>query len=130
MKKQLLFLAALAVLCGCATSANYKKVVRSWVGADVEALADSWGYPDRTFEAPNGNTVYEYTSSDSYRTSKSTVYTYDPALRSGYATTYGGDTITFQCSTFFEVNDEKKVVKATFEGNSCKAAEPDEARAR
>ena len=119
-----------AVLCGCATTANYRKVVGSWVGADAQKLADSWGYPSRTFEAPNGNTVYEYDSSETYRTSRFTNYTYDPRTGTGYSTTYGGDTLNFYCSTYFEVDRDKKIVKATFKGNACKARAPEEALPR
>lgn len=130
MKKRTALLGALLLFGGCATTANYKKVVGSWVGADEDALVNTWGYPSRTFGAPNGNTVHEYSNSESYQTSKFTTYTYDPATRTGYATTYGGDTLTFSCKTFFEVDGRKKVVKATFKGNSCKARSPDETRAR
>ncbi|OGR81768.1 MAG: hypothetical protein A2X32_09815 [Elusimicrobia bacterium GWC2_64_44] len=126
MKRRTLFLGALLLLCGCATTANYKKVVGSWVGADAETLVSAWGYPSRTFEAPNGNTVYEYSNSETYQTSRHTIYTYDPQTRTGFATTHGGDTLTFHCRTFFEVNGGKKVVKASFKGNSCKATAPEE----
>lgn len=130
MKKQILLLGALLLFCGCATTANYKKVVGSWVGADAEALVNAWGYPARNFEAPNGNTVYEYSNSESYRTSKFTTYTYDPQTRTGHATTYGGDTLTFHCKTYFEIDGAKKVVKATFKGNSCKATATEETPGR
>lgn len=128
MKKHILFFAALVVFCGCATAANYKKVVSSWVGADSETLVNAWGYPEKTFPAPNGNTVYEYASSETYQTSKFTTYSYDPQTRSGHAATFGGDTVHFYCRTFFEVNSDKKVVKATFKGNACKATDPEEPR--
>lgn len=122
--KKCVFIAALAALCGCATTANYRKAVDSWVGADAQRLVDSWGYPARTFDAPNGNTVYEYASSETYQTSRFTTYTYNPRTNSGYASTYGGDTLSFYCKTYFEINAAKKVVKASFKGNSCKATEP------
>lgn len=116
------------MFCGCATTANYRNAVNSWVGADAETLVRTWGYPAKTFEAPNGNTVYEYSSSESYRTSRFTSYHYDPKTGYGYATTYGGDTLNLYCITYFEVNKEKKVARASFKGNSCKASAPEEAR--
>ncbi|MBI4350364.1 MAG: hypothetical protein HY550_02890 [Elusimicrobia bacterium] len=124
MKRPIFFFGVLGLLCGCATTANYKKAVHSWVGAAAEALVGSWGYPARTFTAPNGNTVYEYASSESYTTSRFTTYQYNPQTGTGYATTYGGDTLNFHCKTYFEVNGAKKVVKASFKGNSCKANAP------
>lgn len=116
------------MFCGCATTANYRRTVNSWVGADAEALVKTWGYPAKTFEAPNGNTVYEYASSETYQTSRFTSYHYDPRTGNGYATTYGGDTLNLYCATYFEVNRVKKVVRASFKGNSCKATAPEEAR--
>lgn len=127
--KRYILAAALAAVCGCATTANYKKAVGSWVGADAQKLVDSWGYPARTFPAPDGNTVYEYSSSETYQTSRFTTYTYDPRTGAGYASTYGGDTLNFYCRTYFELDAARKVVKATFQGNSCKAAAPQEGRA-
>lgn len=128
MKIQIVICGLLALLCGCATTANYKKSVTSWVGADATALVNTWGYPARTFEAPNGNTVYEYDNSESYTTSRFTTYNYNPETGSGYANTYGGDTMNFNCNTYFEVDAAKKVVKASFKGNSCKATAPEEAK--
>ena len=121
MYKRSLLLVSLAALCGCATTANYKKAVNSWVGVDMDILVNSWGYPTRTFAAPNGNTVYEYLKSDSYNTPTYTSYNYDTASKTGNATTYGGETITVYCRTFFETNASKKIVKATFEGNGCRS---------
>ncbi|MBI5743067.1 MAG: hypothetical protein HY952_00810 [Elusimicrobia bacterium] len=130
MKKLSLTLCAAALLCGCATTANYKKVTGSWVGADAQTLVDSWGYPARTIQAPNGNTVYEYSFEESYQTSRYTTYSYNPKTGNGYATTYGGDTLRFYCRTYFEVDEKKKVVKARFKGNSCKATAPGEERGK
>lgn len=122
MTRSHLFLAGLFVfLCGCATAANYRKAVNTWVGVDIAVLGESWGYPAKTFTAPNGNTVYLYSTSDTYQTPRYTSYTYNPETRSGYAYEYGGETIKFYCKTFFEVNASKKIVKATFEGNACKS---------
>ena len=127
MKRLIVFCGVLGVFCGCATAVNYKKAVTSWVGADADALVRTWGYPAKTFEAPNGNTVYEYSNSETYQTSRFTSYQYNPQTGAGYATTYGGDTLNFYCRTYFEVNKEKRVAAASFKGNSCKATAPDEA---
>jgi len=124
MKKLIMCFGMAAALCGCATTANYKKAVSSWVGAGADTLVSSWGYPAATFQAPNGNTVYEYANSESYTTSRFTTYQYNPQTGGGYATTYGGDVLNFYCKTYFEVNAEKKVVKVSFKGNSCKATAP------
>ncbi len=122
--KRTLFLLALAGLCGCATTANYRRAVDSWIGVDAETLVKSWGYPERTFAAPDGNTVYEYDSSETYKTSRFTTYTYDPRSGTGYSTAYGGDTLNFYCYTYFEIGKDNRVAGVSFKGNSCKASAP------
>lgn len=72
----------------------------SWAGADAEVLVSTWGYPSGTFEAQNANSVYEYDTSETYQTSRFTAYIYDQHTHTGYASTYGGDTINFHCRTF------------------------------
>lgn len=127
MKRLIAVCLVLGVFCACATTANYKKAVNSWVGADAAVLVTSWGYPSKTFEAPDGNTVYEYSNSETYTTSRITTYQYSPQTGSGSAVTYGGNKVNFSCDTYFEVNKDKKVVKASFNGNSCKATRKKEA---
>ena len=122
MMKKIWYLAGLAVfLGGCATTANYKKAVNSWLGVDITVLAESWGYPSETFTAPNGNLVYVYANSDTYQAPRYTSYTYNPQTNSGYAYEYGGETLKYYCKTFFETGADKKIIKATFEGNACKS---------
>jgi len=59
-------LASLAMLCllavgGCATTANYEKILRSWVGAHVDRLVARWGPPQSSFRLSDGGQVLEYT---------------------------------------------------------------------
>jgi len=121
---RLLFIATLALfLNGCATTDKYEKNLRSWVGHDVNELIASWGYPANSFQAPNGNTVYVYSSSSSYTMPTNTTSTYNVYGNSVYgnSTTNGGQTINAWCQTFFEVNSSNIITSWSWKGNNCKS---------
>ena len=52
-------LAALAVT-SCATTANYEKILQSWVGNSEDHLVESWGPPQRSYALSDGGEVIEY----------------------------------------------------------------------
>lgn len=119
-------LVALALACslsGCATTEKYENVLSSWVGSDVNQLVNSWGYPQNSFQAPNGNTVYVYGTSGSYTMPQQTTSTYNAVGNTVYgnSTTTGGQTLSFWCKTYFEVDDSDRIVTWRWEGNNCKA---------
>jgi hypothetical protein len=118
--RQIIILIALCVLSGCATTANYEKVLNTWVGSNINSLTNSWGYPASSFVAPDGNTVYVYTSSGSYTTPVQT--TFNDYNNTAYST--GGDTLTFSCKTYFEVDCNKKIISWRYEGNNCVSYAP------
>jgi len=107
----------------CATTANYEKILESWVGSNVNDLVNSWGYPTSTFKAPNGNTVYSYSSSGSYTmpTNSTTTYNAYGNTLYGNTTTTGGQTLNFSCQTYFEVNDGNVITTWKWKGNNCTA---------
>ncbi|MDF2530046.1 MAG: hypothetical protein K0Q57_926, partial [Gammaproteobacteria bacterium] len=54
-------LSLLCILLGaCATQAKYQQMLSSWQGRNIEDFVNSWGYPDQTITALNGDTVYVY----------------------------------------------------------------------
>jgi hypothetical protein len=110
-------------LNACATSANYEKILDSWVGSNVDELVISWGYPVNSFKAPNGNTVYAYSSSSSYTMPTNTTSNYNVYGNSVYgsSTTTGGQTLNYSCQTFFEVNENNIITTWRWKGNSCKS---------
>ena len=92
---------------GCATTANYEKKLDSWKGSHINKLIDSWGYPDNSFKAPNGNTVYVY------RTSRTLGYQIpNTAIIAP---------INKSCTTWIESNDEQIIVDWRTKGNECVA---------
>jgi hypothetical protein len=43
--KTLLILIVILLTTSCATTKGYEDILKSWVGHDIDQLADSWGYP-------------------------------------------------------------------------------------
>ena len=110
--------------------------VRSkWIGVSINKLIEKHGYPDQSFTAPNGNTVYvviknvrklypvsvfrqpDHKEVDMYNT-KTGAYSY------GTTTTGGGWTVEQQmqkseCAGYFEVNKDKIIVEVKFKGDEC-----------
>lgn len=106
-----------------------------WIGVSINKLIEKHGYPDQSFTAPNGNTVYvviknvrklypvpvfkqpERKEVDMYNT-KTGAYSY------GTTTTGGGWTVEQQmqkseCAGYFEVNKDKIIVEVKFKGDEC-----------
>jgi hypothetical protein len=95
---------------------KYEAKLNSWIGVDVNKLIASWGYPDSSFVAPNGNKVYVYSQSSSY--TKPIVTNINPYTHS--AVTHGGRTVEHWCNTYIEVDSTGKIIKCTWKGNHCK----------
>ncbi len=72
-----------------------------------DELVDKWGYPQKSFVAPNGNTVYVYHREDDRRSSY---------IRNGL----GVNVPPEYCTTYFEINSRKIIIKASYKGNICK----------
>jgi len=111
------------------------EVRNKWIGVSINKLIEKHGYPDQSFTAPNGNTVYvviknisklypvpvfrqpERKDIDIFNT-KTGAYSY------GTTTTGGGWTVEQQmqkseCAGYFEVNREKIIVEVKFKGEEC-----------
>jgi hypothetical protein len=97
-------------------TAKYEAKINSWIGADINKLIESWGYPESSFEAPNGNKVYVYSQDSSYTTPM--VTNVNPSTHTAY--TYGGRTVQRLCNTYFEVDSTGKIIKCTWKGNYCR----------
>ena len=106
-----------------------------WIGDSINKLIEKHGYPDQSFTAPNGNTVYvviknikklypvpvfkqpERKEVDMYNT-KTGAYSY------GTTTSGGGWTVEQQmqkseCAGYFEINKDKIIVEVKFKGDEC-----------
>jgi hypothetical protein len=114
---------------------TFDDVRKKWIGVSINKLIEKHGYPDQSFTAPNGNTVYvviknvkklypvpvfkqpERKEVDIYNT-KTGAYSY------GTTTSGGGWTVEQQmmkseCAGYFEINKDKTIVEVKFKGDEC-----------
>ena len=118
-KFSLTILLALTI-SACATSKGYEELMNTWIGANVNKLMEVWGNPTGTFEEPNGNTIYAYTISSNETTQVYSSQNFDvPDAPSSGTQIRGGQSYSFVCNTYFEVNEEKEIVKVEWKGNRC-----------
>jgi hypothetical protein len=83
--RQTIVAAGLCLLAGCATTANYEKILQSWVGASELELVRKWGTPQRVYET-GGTKFLTYASSRNI---------YIPGTAPQYQTTYIGNTASY-----------------------------------
>ncbi len=143
MKKLFAIGISAILLAGCATTANYEAILRSWVGQPVDNLVSSWGAPQSSFKLSNGGQVLEYSNQRnmqmpgySYTTPQTTyqngtVSAYGSSgsaygTYSGTSTTYvqhqtPGYNIALSCSTRITVNSNGIITNWAWQGNNCKA---------
>lgn len=122
MTRLLLFILMLAGT-GCATRERYESQLQQWVGANISAVMDAWGYPSGSFEAPDGNLVYVWDRQEAYE--------YDPGFTTGiygghgrYGSAFGfgigTQTRLLRCQTYFEVDKKKTILSWRTQGNDCR----------
>ncbi len=131
--RSFILLGAMLVLVGCATQANYERVVQSWLGASESDLVRAWGVPDQTFPLPNGDRflVYQHAStfvqpmviSPGMTTEYASGGTYD--VMASPTTISGGNPVTIFCRTEFEVDRAGRIVGWRSQGNDCKSRSPE-----
>jgi hypothetical protein len=122
MKRLVITLFAL-ITTACATTANYEKILSSWVGANEIDLVRSWGAPDNQYES-SGTKFLTYQRTDNiYMPGTAPTYTTTMIGNTAHTTAVGGTrpyNIQTSCKTTFEINNGK-VVNWRWEGNGCKA---------
>ncbi|WP_289100970.1 hypothetical protein [uncultured Marinobacter sp.] len=112
--RNLILLLAL-VVTGCASSSGIGNKLDALVGEQKQVVINTLGYPTRTFKAPNGRDVFQYTQTRQYERASTTIY----QQNLGTSSTYGGGTATSTCSVFFEFWPSGRVFKWTSQGNGC-----------
>ena len=83
-------LAALAVT-SCATTANYEKILQSWVGNSEDHLVESWGPPQRSYALSDGGEVIEYVRQASQTMGGYTQYVPMTTYNNGNVNSYGSN---------------------------------------
>ena len=147
MKKFIFAFLSLYILSGCATTANYEKILNSWVGNHVDNLISQWGSPASTYRLSDGGQVLEYSNQRIVQTGGYTTTVPQTTYESGTANVYGsggsvygsysGTSTTYvqnttpiknysmQCVTRFTTNAQQIITKWAWQGNDCKALAPD-----
>ncbi|NWA03717.1 hypothetical protein [Pseudomonas gingeri] len=121
--KQVLLLAALALLGGCASETKYKANMDSWVGQDEVRLVRELGPPMQAYEA-GGSRFLVYTMSNSLVIPGTPTTASTGNYGNGSFTTITpgapAQSLDYTCSSQFEVKGQK-VVAWTSRGNGCVA---------
>ena len=134
------------LLVGCATTANYEKLLQSWVGSSADNLAMRWGPPASSHPLSNGGRVLEYSNQRNIQLGGYTTRVPQTTFTSGTANVYGtggsangtysGTSTTYvqqttpvqniamQCITRFTVNAQGIITNWAWQGNDCKAMNP------
>ena len=142
------FILGLLLLTGCATTAGYEKVLSSWVGQSADHLISTWGTPANSTRLSDGGRVLEYSNQrniqiggyttavpqTTYHNGTTSIYGNNGGSAtgnySGTSTTYVQQTtpiqnIAMQCATRFTVNAQGTITNWAWQGNDCKAKEPE-----
>ncbi len=146
MKNLSLFVVLSVALAGCATTANYQKILNSWVGYNVDNLVMRWGLPANSYPLSNGGRVLEYNKQRNVQIGGYTTTVPETTYNSGTANVYGtggsahgtysGTSTTYvqkttpvqniamQCITRFTVNAQGTITNWAWQGNDCTAFKP------
>ncbi len=118
-----LFIVIVLATVGCATTANYDKILDSYVGMEEINLVRNWGVPAQSYEV-GGRKFLTYTSYRNVRV-PGVAPTYQTSVvgNTAYTNAVGGSSamnIDKSCATTFEI-DGSRVVSWSHKGNDCKA---------
>lgn len=123
MKKTVLTLIILAC-AGCATTANYERVLDTWLGGSERDLVASWGIPDGSYQIDANQKIISYTNSRSaYLPGTAPTYRSTLIGNTVYTTPTGGtagQVLQFSCKTDFTI-ENGQIVRWRYQGNSCRA---------
>jgi hypothetical protein len=144
----ILFLCSLMVLTvSCATTANYEKILDTWLGSSVDNLIASWGPPQGSYTLSNGESVIEYIRQGSLPIGGYTYTVPQTTYHSGNVSAYGSRgsyaygnyfgtsttyvqkqtpvyNISLVCRTSFWIDGNGFIKRWQWQGNHCKALPP------
>lgn len=99
------------MLTGCATTANYEKILQTWVGDSESHLVQSWGPPSSTYMLGENKKVLTYFKSNGSETAY-------------YGSLGIAETTNYTCKTDFYIDGLAMITNWRHEGNSCKSKAP------
>jgi hypothetical protein len=113
------------ILTACATTANYEKILNTWVGEDELNLVRKWGPPQQSYET-SGHRFLVYTNDQNvFIPGQAPTYQTNVIGNTAYTSSYGGTpatNINYTCTTTFEVADGK-ILTWSYRGNNCTATD-------
>ena len=122
------------ILSSCATTANYEKVLASWIGSDVDSLVKVWGPPQGSYTLSDGSLIIEYSNQSNMIMGG---YTYNkPQTNYHYGNGYISTTTTYTqhttpvynvnlwCKTIFTSDPNGIITSWKHEGNNCVSDAP------
>lgn len=121
MRKIFAFI-ALLLIYGCATEANYKKVLESWIGYPESMLVEKWGVPDKVYNQSDGTKLLQYARKSTVDLPK-----YETVMKSDgtweeKSSSSGGGTLHYSCRTTFKIRNDT-IISYNYAGNGCKQME-------
>ncbi len=140
MNKIIYIFVVILFVSGCATTANYEKILATWVGNHSDNLVSSWGPPQSFYELSNGGRVLEYSNQRNAQIGGYTTTTPQTTYHSGstsYGNTFSGTSTTYVqtqtptynvnlwCKTRFTANSNGIITNWTWQGNNCTSLAPD-----
>jgi hypothetical protein len=120
MKSFVLVLVSCLLISACATSnkAQIKADTDAWLnsllGQNIDVVVNKLGYPLTNFIAPNGNKVFVWGKGED-KTRPMMLYRATP----NSSIALGGDTQTYWCKVYFEVDASNIIIRYSYEGNYC-----------
>jgi hypothetical protein len=123
MKKLLAIFTAIVGISGCATTANYEKILQTSLGKTENQLVAAWGIPQGSYE--NEGVRYLTYSRTESGVIPGTAPRANTVMIGGkpYTNMVGGSPsigYTNACTTIFRI-EKKVVVSYEYKGNDCKA---------
>jgi hypothetical protein len=118
-------LTLLALVSGCATTANYEKLLSTWVGSTELELIRTWGAPQNSYTAGDSKFVVYSTSRSFVMPGTNPTYTTTFIGNTAITNSYGGAAgynISLGCQTTFEISNGQ-IVSWSWQGNDCKSRE-------
>lgn len=125
MRKALALIVTLFALTSCATTANYEKILNSWVGDTELNLIRKWGPPRQTYETGGSKFLVYLSTRNVYLPGTAPSYTTTVIGNTAYTNPIGGtpgQNIGLSCQTTFEISGER-IVSWRWQGNDCIALE-------
>ncbi len=122
MKRFLILISLSFFLTGCATTANFEKMLSGWIGASEEGLISSWGPPSRVYSSGANKYLTYDKSASGYVPGTAPTYTTTVIGNTAYTNVTGGSSgysYSKNCSTTFTIVNGS-VSSWRWEGNACR----------